>query len=103
MFLDNIIDPTSILDGVRGIFYYHIRGVTRGTDMHIPIAEYSLPYSCRMCIYFLDSIETTFTYYAREDGELLDPDHSRVRDDEEIEFIIDPTQKDEGKEHDPVE
>lgn len=101
--LDDVIDATRILDRIGGKSYHHIRGLARGMDMHISESKYRLKYPCRMCIHFLNSIEWTLGYGSREGWYLVDPDHARARDDEEVEFIIDPVEEDKCQEYDPIE
>lgn len=102
IFLDDIIDSSGILDGVRGIFYDHIWCLTGSSDMHITEFEYRLQYPCCMSIDFLYTIETTLSNIPRESRYLLDPDHSRIGDDYNIEFVIDPVNEDKRQKHDPV-
>lgn len=45
IFLDDIIDPATILYRIRSIVHDHIRCLARGMDMDITIAEERLKYT----------------------------------------------------------
>ena len=93
IFLDHVIDPTTVLDRIWCVAHDHIRRLTRSIYMYIPEAEYRLEDTCCMGIHLLDTVETTLCDAAWECWDLLYTDHARVGDDEEIEFVIDPVEE----------
>lgn len=90
VFLDDIIDTSSIFYRIWGELDHHIRCLTRCMDVDISESENSLENPCCMGIDLLDTIERALTHIAWERWELLYTDHTRISDDEEIQFIIDP-------------
>jgi hypothetical protein len=72
-------------------------------DVHIAKSKYGLKDSGGMSIYFLDSIEATFSDSPWERRKLFDTDNSWIGNDEEVEFIIDPIQEDKCQKGDPVD
>ena len=70
--------------------------------MDISESEYSLEYTCCMSIDFLHTIETTLSDCTRKSWYLLDSYNSRIRDDDDIELVIDPVEEDKCQKHDPV-
>lgn len=70
--------------------------------MDIPEAEYRLKYPCGMSIHFLYSIETALSHCSRECWNLLDPYDARIRDDDDIEFVIYPVEEDKSEKYDPI-
>jgi hypothetical protein len=71
--------------------------------MHITESEECLEYSGGMSIYLLYAIEATLRHISRESGDLLYADDTRIRDDDDIEFVIDPIKKDKSEKHNPVD
>jgi hypothetical protein len=59
-------------------------------DMDMSIVENCLEDTCDLSIYLLYSIETTFGYSSWERWYLIDTDDPLIRDDEEVELVIDP-------------
>ncbi len=72
-------------------------------DMDISETEERLNNSWGMSIHFLNAVKWAFTHGSRQGWYLIDTDHSRIRDDEEIEFIIDPVDEYECEKYDPIE
>lgn len=103
MFLDDIIDSSSIFYGFRSILYDHIRCFTSGMYVDIAISENCLDNPCGMSVYLLDFIESTFGDISREDRYLLDTDDTRIGYDKEIELVVDPVDEDIGKKCYPIE
>ncbi len=101
-FLDDIIDPSSIFDRIRGKSYHHVRSFTCCVDMYISEPKYRLKYSCSMCIYFLNTIERAFRYGTWKSWYLIDTDNPTLSNDKKIKFIVDPTEKDKSKKNNPV-
>lgn len=71
--------------------------------MDITESENRLEDTSSMSIHFLNTVERTLTDRTRECWYLIDTDDTRISDDEEIEFIIDPVEEHKREEHDPVE
>ena len=59
-------------------------------DMDIPKAKKCLYYTCSMCGHFLYTIEIALSDSTRKYRNLLYTNHTRVSDDDDIEFIVDP-------------
>ena len=72
-------------------------------DMYIPESKYRLKNPCCMSIDLLYSIEWAFRHASRKRWDLVYTDDARICDDEYIEFVIDPVEKDECEKYDPVE
>ena len=103
IFLDNVIDPASILYRIRCIANHHVRGLTRRMDMDIPESEEWLNNPWGMSIHFLNTVEWAFTHGSRQRWYLIDTDDPRISDNEEIEFIIDPVDQYKCEKYDPIE
>jgi hypothetical protein len=71
-------------------------------DMHISELKNRLKYPCRICPHFLYSIETTLGDASRECRYLLYTDDTRICDDDDIEFVIDPVNQDKCQKHNPI-
>jgi hypothetical protein len=102
-FVDDIVDAASILYWIWSVPDHHVRRLTRSMDMDITESEERLEDTCRMCVDLLDSVEWTLGYWSRECRDLIDTDDTRVRDDEEVEFVIDPIQQDKSQKYYPEE
>ena len=102
VFLDDIIDSTRILDRIRSIFHDHVRCLTRSPYMDITEFKNSLKYSWSMSVHFLYAVERALSDISRESRKLLYTDDTRVGDDDNIEFIIDPIDQDKCQKHDPI-
>ena len=100
--LDDIVDATRVFYRVWCIVDDHVWCLTRRTDMDITEFKDRLEYPWGMCIDLLDSIERTLGDISRKCWNLLDTNHSRIRDDKEVEFIIDPVDKDKCKKNNPI-
>ena len=101
--LDDVIDPTAVLDRIWSVVHDHVRCLTRCMDMDIPESKYSLENPCCMSIDLLYSIEWAFRHASRKGWDLVYTNDSRVCDDEYVELIIDPVEKDKCEKYDPVE
>ncbi len=71
--------------------------------MDIPKPEYRLQDTSGMSIHLLDTIETTLSNCTGKGWYLLDSYDTRVSDDDDIELIIDPVEKDKCQKYDPVQ
>lgn len=71
--------------------------------MDISEAKYRLENPSSVSIDFLYPVERTLCDAPRESRNLLDTDHSRVSDDKDIEFVIDPVEQDKCEKYNPVE
>ena len=101
--LDDIIDPARVLYRIWWVLHDDIRALTCRVDMHIPKAKKCLDDACSMWCHFLDTIEVALGDCTREYRDLLYTDDTGVRDDDDIELIIDPVEEDKCEEHDPID
>ena len=101
--LDDVIDPTAVLDRIWSVVHDHVRCLTRCMDMDIPESKYRLENPCCMSIDLLYSIEWAFRHASRKGWDLVYTNDSRVCDDEYVELIIDPVEKDKCEKYNPVE
>lgn len=72
-------------------------------DMDIPESKYRLENPCCVSINFLYSIEWALRHASRKGWDLVYTYDARVCDNEYVEFIVDPVEKDECEKYDPVE
>ena len=100
---DNWVDFVPIFHWTRSICYDHIWVLTRSMYMDMPISEKSLEYAGDISIDLLHSVESALSDTTREWWYLIDPDDSLIRDDEEIEFIVDPWEQYECEKQHPID
>lgn len=72
-------------------------------DMHISEPENSLEYARGMSCDLLHSVECALGHCPWESRNLFDTDNPRICDDDDIELVIDPVEKDKRQKYYPVE